>query len=77
MRKIGEQFKVKNLRFKVIPEINFCNGCFFENPDGDDCKREEFALSNNLDDDDFQCTLDVREDDTDVIYILTNFKFGK
>ena len=70
MRRIGESFRFKNIRLKVI-EHQGCERCYF-------ATELEMGYCLNLHSDDFKCGAGSREDQRYVNFIKVNkFSYGK
>ena len=77
MKKPGEKIKIGKNNFMVMLETDGCEGCFFNKPDDDGCTRGDYCNNNDISYEDFMCIPSHRDDRYGVIFLLTNFKFGK
>lgn len=68
MIEINKYLRYNGKRFIILPEIkkDHCFGCYFDSESGTDelCPKEECENTN-------------RSDNTNIIYVLDPFKYGK
>ena len=64
MKELNQHIFHENLRLKIVPEFKWgsCDGCYFDR--NETCPVEE-------------CEDDRRDDNTNVIFFLDPFKFGR
>ena len=64
MKKVNDHIIFEKIRFKIVPEIEDgkCTGCYFLSQMH--CPREE-------------CEDELRSDNTNVIFLIDQFKYGR